>query len=394
MVERKRILFVDDEASILAGLEKSLHRERPRWELVFATGGKAGLAEIRKAPFDVVVSDMRMPGMDGAMLLQLTQDACPTAVRILLSGYADRAALIRALPSIHQFLVKPCETAVLRRTIERSLQGAEVDRDGRLQRIIGQVDKLPSPSDIYFELSRLIRSPTCRLGELHKVVSRDPALAAKLLQLANTAHFRLGKATTSIDRAVEILGLERLRYVALTTSVFTPSEGADYDEAVVSALQRVALETAQLAAVIAPPALRDEAFAAGLLHELGTLVLAIGFRHDLELARARIAQGESAPAVELERFGVTQTAIAARLLSMWGLPDDIVDAVQFHRDPGAAPEPARVLASLVHVAAAVVTAHRAPPVLDMASLERAGVGSLVAGWSAAAIAANLDAPSG
>lgn len=388
MVERKRILFVDDEPAILAGLEKTLHRERRRWDLVFAVGGQRGLAEIRKAPFDVVVSDMRMPGLDGAMLLRLTQDACPTTVRILLSGYADRAALIRVLSSAHQFLVKPCDPAVLRRTLERSLHGVDVDQEGRLQRVIGQVNKLPSPSDIYFEISRLIRSPTCRLGDLHRVLSRDPALATKLLQLANTAHFCSGKPTTSIGRAVEILGLERLRYVALTTGVFAAVEGADHDEAVVSALQSLALDTARLAAALAPRAQQDEAFAAGLLHELGTLVLAVGFRHDLELARARIAQGEPAAAVELERFGVTQTAIAARLLSIWGIPDEIVDAVQFHRDPGAAPESARVLASIVHVAAAVAIARGTSPVLDTASLERAGVAALVPGWCAAAAVAS------
>ena len=103
---KKRILFVDDEPAILAGLQNLLYKDRKRWQMVFALGGQLALDEIRKEPFDIVVSDMRMPGVDGATLLNTIKDECPSTVRIMLSGHADREAIVRALPALHQLLKK------------------------------------------------------------------------------------------------------------------------------------------------------------------------------------------------------------------------------------------------------------------------------------------------
>src|SRR5208337_5359055 len=83
---KKRILFVDDEQSVLDGLEDLLVRYRHRWEMVFVTGAAAALDQMRKKPFDVIVTDIRMPGMDGAALLRLVSEKYPGTVRIVLSG--------------------------------------------------------------------------------------------------------------------------------------------------------------------------------------------------------------------------------------------------------------------------------------------------------------------
>jgi YesN/AraC family two-component response regulator len=63
----KRVLFVDDEPMVLTGLKRSLHPMRAEWEMVFATGGVEALAAMDRQTFDIIVTDMRMPGMDGAM---------------------------------------------------------------------------------------------------------------------------------------------------------------------------------------------------------------------------------------------------------------------------------------------------------------------------------------
>src|SRR6266545_6839404 len=114
---KKRILFVDDEPAILKGLQNLLFRDRPRWEMVFANSGELAVRELAKAPFDVVVSDIRMPGMDGATLLNHVKDRYPTTARIMLSGHAEREAIVRALPALQQLLSKPCNAQTLRRAI-------------------------------------------------------------------------------------------------------------------------------------------------------------------------------------------------------------------------------------------------------------------------------------
>ncbi|HEY6176202.1 MAG TPA: response regulator, partial [Kofleriaceae bacterium] len=165
---KKRILFVDDEPAILAGLQNLLFKDRKRWDMVFSPGGDLALGEFRRHPFDIVVSDMRMPGLDGASLLNMIKDECPSTVRIMLSGHADREAIVRALPALHQLLSKPCDANTLRGAIERSLDGVNVDRDAKIRRIVGGVDKLPTPPDLFFELSRLMQSPTTSVSDVAK----------------------------------------------------------------------------------------------------------------------------------------------------------------------------------------------------------------------------------
>lgn len=120
MTALKRILFVDDDTALLAGLQNVLHRERRRWQMVFACSGEAALEEIRKQPFDVVISDMRMPHIDGAALFQILRNESPSTGRILLSG-SDCEAM---LGEIDELLAKPCSASVLRAAIERALSRA------------------------------------------------------------------------------------------------------------------------------------------------------------------------------------------------------------------------------------------------------------------------------
>ena len=381
---KKRILFVDDEPAILAGLQNLLYKDRKRWDMVFALGGQLALDEIRKASFDIVVSDMRMPGVDGATLLNTVKDECPATVRIMLSGHADREAIVRALPALHQLLSKPCDAATLRGAIERSLDGADVDRDSKIRKIVGGVDKLPTPPDIYFDLTRLMQSATSTVTDVARVVTRDPGLSAKVLQLVNSAYFGTGQVTTSIQQAVALLGTDRLRYIALTASVFSAPGADDACGFSLQELQRGAMRAAWLARAIADPPVRDEAFAATLLHDVGHVVLALGRGSEFQAFHERAKAGEPQSDLELELFGVTHADVGARLLAIWGLPTTIVDVVQYHHDPGSAPVSARRLASIVHVADSLVPHMPVLSKLDMASLERAGCANLVPGWLAIA----------
>ncbi|MEO7733237.1 MAG: response regulator [Kofleriaceae bacterium] len=378
MSAKKRILFVDDEPAILAGLQNLLYKDRKRWEMVFALGGQLGLDEIRKEPFDIVVSDMRMPGIDGATLLNVIKDESPATVRIMLSGHADREAIVRALPALHQLLSKPCDAATLRGAIERSVDTVDVDRDARIRQIVGGVDKLPTPPGIFFDLARLIQSPTTSVSDVAKVVTRDPALSAKLLQLVNSAYFGTGQSTTSIEQAVALLGTDRLRYIALTASVFSAPE-TPYAFSLED-MQQTSMRAAVLARTFADPEDRDEAFASTLLHDVGHVVLALCRGPEYQEFSERIGRGEDLLDVELELFGATHADVGARLLAIWGLPTAIVDVVQFHHDPGSAPESRRKLASIVHVADTIVRPPGSCPPLDLPSLTRAGCAHLVAGW--------------
>lgn len=112
-----KILFVDDEPNILSGLQRLLRPMRRDWEMTFANGPDEALKILAETPIDVIVSDMKMPGMDGAQLLEKVAELYPNIMRIILSGYSEKEMTVRASGNVHQYLMKPCDTDILKSAV-------------------------------------------------------------------------------------------------------------------------------------------------------------------------------------------------------------------------------------------------------------------------------------
>lgn len=118
----QKVLFVDDEPNILGAYQRNL---RNRFHIETAQGGEHGLAAIAsQGPYAVVVSDLRMPGMDGVQFLAKVKEHSPDSVRVMLTGQADMTAAIAAVNegNIFRFLTKPCPPDILAKTLDASLQ--------------------------------------------------------------------------------------------------------------------------------------------------------------------------------------------------------------------------------------------------------------------------------
>jgi HD-like signal output (HDOD) protein len=376
--EKMRILFVDDEPAILSGLRSLLHRQRKDWEMVFALGGEQALEELEAQPFHVVVTDMRMPKIDGAQLLQLVQERWPSTCRIVLSGHAEREAMLRVLPAMHVFLAKPCDPKVLRSAIDRCLKVTAMTEDPALRALIGRVDKLPSPPRLYMSLTKLAEDPRATLEDVGRLISSDSSFAAKVMQIANSAAF--GELnTTSLTQGIHYLGLELIRAVALSTSIYAPSKIEMPFS--LERMQDVSLRAASLARrYIKDPKLADIAFVSALLHDVGKIVLALGLPSDYAALLAECQRtGEALWLAERRRFGADHARVGACLLQMWGLPQMIVDAVACHHEPrGVDGELAEVVAA-VHVADALAGEDHPTPV-DLEFLHESGFASELERW--------------
>ncbi|MFZ5757653.1 MAG: response regulator, partial [Pseudomonadota bacterium] len=167
---RKRILFVDDEQHVLDGLQNLLRKQRRQWDMVFVSSGEAALEELGRNPFDVVVSDMRMPRMDGATLLRKVKENHPSAARIVLSGHAERDAVLKALPVAHQYLSKPCDPELIRVVIERACALQSLLSSDTIRALIGGMEKLPSVPQTYWELTRALTDPDIGVPEIARIV--------------------------------------------------------------------------------------------------------------------------------------------------------------------------------------------------------------------------------
>ena len=287
----KRILFVDDERYLLDGLRDALRPYRRQWSMSFVTNGEEALSRLDDEEHDIIVSDLRMPGMDGATLLGLVRETHPTTVRIVLSGQAELRMVARAAGVAHRLLAKPCEIEELTRVIERSCALQEITTRVELNRRAAGASALPSVPRLYLELTELLRSGETGAEDAARVVESDIAMAAKVLQLANSAFFGRRHPVTGVREAVAYLGLEALRALALSAEafhrfpVYPPIPGFDVED-----LQRHCSRVARLAHTICGETWDgEEAFAAGLLHDVGLLVLATEDRAELVevLAAAR-----------------------------------------------------------------------------------------------------------
>lgn len=385
---KKRILFVDDEPNVLDGLRNLLRKQRHEWDMQFALGAEAALTEMERQPVDVIVSDMRMPRIDGAELLKRVKALYPETARIVLSGHAERDAISRVVSVAHQFLSKPSDATTVKAVITRTCEFQALMQDEGIRRVVGSIERLPSLPDTYWELTRAIEDPATGAADVAKIVERDPAMSIKVLQLVNSAYFGLPQKTDSITKAVSYLGIDNIKGLMIAAQVFGVEGQVAAGHLSLEAVRRESVIVAGLARrMVRDGTNRDAAFTGGLVHDVGKLVLARDTtRHyDAVLRKARESK-RPLHAVEQEELGTTHGLVGAYLLGVWGLPFVVVESVAHHESPSLITEGNVDVLSAVHLASglteAVLTKTDPTEHLDVAFLERAGRAGDVERWRA------------
>jgi HD-like signal output (HDOD) protein/ActR/RegA family two-component response regulator len=381
----RRVLFVDDEQSILQGLARMLRPLRYEMHGEFVQSAKDALAILAKDSFDVVVADMRMPGMDGAALLAEVQKRYPHLIRIIFSGHAEIESALRAVTVAHQFVAKPCEAEQLRSVITRAIGLRNLLNDRALRALVGGVKELPARPQTYMQLNALLADPSTGAPELAKLIKHDAVLCAKLLKIVNSAFFGLPRRISSIEGAISYLGTSVLRSITLATgtdaSLAPRARKAGYD---MDTAQTQALLSAHLAAqFFKEKGACEDAFAAALLQNVGEILLVAEASEDLACVISHAEdRGITIHEAELELGVVSHAHVGAYLLGAWGLPYNIVEAVAHHHDPQQIPHEQLDIVDGVY-AGTLVAQHylgKRPEALEFAGryLERYGANELLA----------------
>ncbi|QYM94052.1 HDOD domain-containing protein [Dickeya zeae] len=344
-----QVMFVDDESRVLSGIERALMMQDTDWECRFATSGQEALAMLEEEPADVVVSDMRMPFMDGAELLSQVRHRWPGTIRIILSGYSEPEATLRMLDVAHRFVPKPCDSTVLQAMVGNALALRDRFQDPALVEIVGRTSQLPAAPNVFTEICRLLTNPDSDTRQITELLGRDPALSAKIMQLANSAYFSRGGQINDIGNAITHLGLDQVKQLVLASQVPADAKTAPY----VDQLQQHALLASTLAARISGH--QGPEATAALLANIALLIPELR-EPDYQDTTTR---GNTS----------VQAAASAYLLALWGLPMDIVDAVACHQQPSRFANNAFGVAGAVHVAVALANNSD----LDLDYLEQTGV---------------------
>lgn len=330
------ILFVDDEPNILTGLQRMLRPMRHEWELYFAPSGEAALALLAEKKVDVIISDMQMPGMDGAELLQQVSDKYPHIVRIIFSGYSERAMVMRSIRVAHQYLTKPCDAELLIITVSQACALRYLLNDMNLRRLVSQMKVIPSLPSLYAELMSELKIREPSLKRISNIIRQDIGMTAKVLQIMNSAFFGLPRNISDVSEAVSLLGLETLSALVLSVGIFSQLQDVK-QQSVIGQLWEHSMAVGRRAKAIAfseAPETAADAFTAGLLHDIGQLVVAVNLPQQYLTIQEVVKKGQLTWA-EAENLilGTHHSALGAYLLELWGLPSPIVEAVAFFHNP-------------------------------------------------------------
>ncbi|MCA9124805.1 MAG: HDOD domain-containing protein [Planctomycetaceae bacterium] len=382
-----RVLFVDDDSLVLAGLRRLMRRFSSEVESEFATSGAHALERLQQASFDAIVSDMRMPEMDGAQLLTRVRSEFPEIVRFILSGQSPLESRFRALGPAHQFLSKPCKPEDLRCSLIRAIKVRDRLASRGLRSLVNQIDTLPSVPSIYAQVLEELHSPHGSVERVGQIISQDVAMTAKILQLVNSSFFGIRQLVSSPSQAVCLLGIELVKSLVITVGVFSQFDDRSRPAIDIDRLVRHSLLVGDLAQRIATQlgasaAEANEALLAGALHDIGKLILATERTDEYVNMKQLASYGDLPPwQVETTWFGTSHADIGAYMLSLWGLPNPIVEAVAFHHEPSKIEGVPPVVLTALHIANALVNEQvsvesTSPKVfVDAAYLEATGISS-------------------
>lgn len=347
---RLRILFVDDDASVLDALRRSLFRRDEVWEMHFLDSGGAALDALRTTDFDVVISDMNMPGMGGSELLEQIRASHPEVVRIAFSGWSESGSSPPSQePLAHQFLDKPIDIRELAGAIDRACHLRRRLDNKSLRDFISTLTGLPSEPKVYARLCQLLRGGDASLREIAAVVEQDPGISASVLRLANSAFFGLARKLSSVRDAAVMLGVAHLKSVVLAVEVANafPAVGGISNLSVAQEHSRSMLVATALQDVF-DVGERDDRFTVGILHGLGRLVIAMQWcQRD---GKREVTTMEQL----LEQVGFQHPEVCGILLESWGIPTYIVEGIVHHHDPGRVPHAEFEFCDALHFTVAVL----------------------------------------
>ncbi len=336
---KRKILFVDDEQNVLTGLKRMLRVMREEWEMAFIDNAEGALLLLEKQPFDVVVTDIRMPGMDGLDLLRRIKDKYPQILRIVLSGESNTEILLKSTSVSHQYLSKPCSAEIIKNVISRAYSLNNLLSDDGLKKTLARMDSLPSMPSLYGEIVSMLNSPNSSLKQIGEIISRDIGMSAKILQLVNSAYFGLSREISNPVQAVSLIGMNTIKSLVLSIHIFSWVDPKTISWLSMDDLWKHNMLTGLFAKAIVKSEnqdhiMIDNAFLAGLLHDSGKLILAMNFPDKYRDVIALMADGKL-DILESERrmFDTTHAESGAYLLGVWGLPVPVVEAIAYHHEP-------------------------------------------------------------
>jgi putative nucleotidyltransferase with HDIG domain len=354
-----RLLLVAADSESIRGLARDLFLLDEHLETAHRTDSASALALLDAETFDVVAVDLRAP-IDVLTLLSSIASRFPRLVRMVVADDPGDIVFGRAAHLAHCLLPRPCDAGTIFEAIQESTATNRRLRDPALGAAVAGILALPESPAMRRELLGLLADDDISLSQLEEAVERNPAIAAKILHIANSAYFGARGSVSMIGEAISMLGLDTVRGIVTSAHLFNAMPTVGLKDLPVAELWHHCVATAVMTRrvawqVRANTLVNRAAFTAALLHDVGKVVMALAhgeayaeFRRHPEEPHRQIWQEEE------RRFGHHHGTAGALLLQLWGLPAAVVEAVSLHHTPHRTRETCVSPLALVHIANALV----------------------------------------
>jgi putative nucleotidyltransferase with HDIG domain len=359
-----KVIFIDDQVFLLNAIERIVRKAATNWDVRYFDAARSALAWMEENPVDVVVTDMRMPLMDGVQFLDVVRLRFPNVIRFILSGCTHTDRTLDAIRVAHQYFVKPFSTRNLIEALELTHTLYKRIRNPGLQGIIASVDRIPTPRRVFYEISEALDHPDSRIDDIAQIIERDTGVSSKVLQVVNSAFFGQSNPVMDIREAVAILGYEAIRSLVLIVGI-----ASDHKEVLgglisIDLFSDHCMEVARYCRWMGKQlgySVQDQntLFTIGLLHDIGRLLIIKkyaelytehGLTENPYTTKLHISQ--------FEKLAEDHAGIGAALIALWGLPPRIVNTIAFYPTPESAEHDDLHFCRILHIGDAISNTRR------------------------------------
>ena len=332
-MDKSIILFVDQDKALISSLKRSMRHKKEDWDCYYCSSVEDAKAILKEVRPNIIVSDSRVTSLHGKSFIEEVRELSPDTLRIVMSGQVDAKSGLKSLQAASRCLNKPCTIEELQQCIDELCSLDKKLGKGLITHKIASLRRLPTLPDHYFQIENILRNPQADIRDISLIIEQDPAMAAKILQVASSAYFAPSNSQIkTIQQGIIRLGIQVLRSLVLGVQAFKCFDPSSCPNFKYQAFWEDSLNFSYC--------VRNEALKQGLNHEevethttagllygIGKLVMATVAPIEYSQFLARRFPPEIKREEEQKFFGTTYNKIGAYLIGTWGLDKQIVQLV-------------------------------------------------------------------